>query len=102
MPLLVPWVDVWLNNPKPGTYPPQLVAALARTLRPHVPYVAVSQVYLFKHETGVSSSLSSSGLARARAEGLRPVDNSERGAFFFLWHAFSGCGFLPTPRTTKA
>ena len=44
VPLLVPWVDVWLNNPRPGTYPPELVAALKAVLRTDVPYVTVSQV----------------------------------------------------------
>lgn len=44
IPLLVPWTDVWLNNPRPGTYPPELLATLKKVLRPNVPYITVSQV----------------------------------------------------------
>lgn len=44
IPLLIPWVDLWVNaNPTPYRYPPKFVQTLLSQLRPNVLYVTVSQ-----------------------------------------------------------
>jgi hypothetical protein len=41
VPLLIPWVDLWVNNA--GKYPLGFVDRLQSLLRPNVPYITVSQ-----------------------------------------------------------
>jgi hypothetical protein len=43
VPLLIPWVDLWVNRPKKFKYPKGFVQTLMGVLRPDVPYITVSQ-----------------------------------------------------------
>eukprot|EP00040_Diaphanoeca_grandis_P017266 m.89781 g.89781 ORF g.89781 m.89781 type:complete len:517 (-) comp26332_c0_seq2:210-1760(-) len=44
IPLLVPWVDRWVNNSDhPWKYPKNMIKTLKSLLRPSVPYITVSQ-----------------------------------------------------------
>jgi hypothetical protein len=43
VPLLIPWVDLWVNRPKKFKYPRGFVQRLQSVLRPDVLYITVSQ-----------------------------------------------------------